>query len=84
MSIRIDPAIKTQADGVLQYLGMTTSEAVTIFLRQVVLNNGIPFPVVAPNYNEETVAALREAEHIAQNGPHRFNTVGEMFDSLGI
>jgi DNA-damage-inducible protein J len=84
MTIRIDPEIKSQADSVLQYLGMTTSEAVTIFLRQVVLNNGIPFPVKAPVYNEETIAALREAESIAKNGPHRFNTTGEMFRELGI
>jgi DNA-damage-inducible protein J len=62
---------------------MTTTEAVTIFLRQVVLNNGIPFPVKAPMYNDETLAALREAENIAKNGPHRFSTAGEMFKELG-
>jgi DNA-damage-inducible protein J len=84
MTIRIDPTIKEQADTVLQYLGMTTSEAVTIFLRQVILNNGIPFPIKAPAYNEETIAALREAENIAQNGPHRFSTAAEMFKELGI
>ncbi|MDR3312832.1 MAG: type II toxin-antitoxin system RelB/DinJ family antitoxin [Oscillospiraceae bacterium] len=60
MTIRIDPEIKTQADSVLQFLGMTTSEAVTIFLRQVVLNNGIPFSIKAPVFNDETAAALCE------------------------
>jgi DNA-damage-inducible protein J len=84
MTVRIDPEIKSQADAVLQYLGMTTSEAVTIFLRQVVLNNGIPFPVKAPAYNAETIAALREAEDIAKNRSHRFNTAQEMFEELGI
>ena len=84
MTIRIDPEVKSQADSVLQFLGMTTSEAVTIFLRQVVLQNGIPFSIKAPSYNEETLAALREAKEIAQNGPHRFHTAGEMFESLGI
>lgn len=84
MTIRIDPDIKTQADSVLQYLGMTTSEAVTIFLRQVVLNNGIPFAIKAPAYNDETIAALKEAEEIAKSGQRRFNTPAEMFDSLGI
>jgi DNA-damage-inducible protein J len=84
MTIRIDPEVKSQADSVLQYLGMTTSEAVTVFLRQVVLNNGIPFLIKAPAYNDETLAALREAESIAKNGPPRFNTVDEMFKDLGI
>jgi len=32
----------------------------------------------------ETVTALKEAEDIAKNGPHRFNTAEEMFDSPGI
>ena len=84
MTIRIDPEIKSQADSVLQFLGMTTSEAVTVFLRQVILNNGIPFAIKAPAYNDETVAALREAEEIAKNGLHRFNSTEEMFESLGI
>jgi addiction module RelB/DinJ family antitoxin len=48
MTIRVDPEIKSQADNVLRFLGMTTSEAVTIFLRQVILNNGIPFAIQAP------------------------------------
>ena len=47
MTIRIDPEIKSQADSVLQFLGMTTSEAVTVFLRQVILNNGIPYVYVS-------------------------------------
>jgi DNA-damage-inducible protein J len=84
MTIRIDPDIKSQADNVLQYLGMTTSEAVTIFLRQVVLNNGIPFAVKAPVYNDDTIAALKEAEKIAKSGQRRFDTAAEMFESLGI
>ena len=84
MTIRIDPEVKHQADEVLQYLGMTTSEAVTVFLRQVILNNGLPFPVRIPAYNDETLAALREAENIAKNGPHRFNTTSDMFQELGI
>ena len=84
LTIRIDPEIKSQADSVLQYLGITTSEAVTIFLRQVVLTRGIPFPVKAPTYNDETIAAIREGENIAKNGPHRFNTAEEMFKDLGI
>jgi DNA-damage-inducible protein J len=84
ITIRIDPEIKFQADNVLKYLGMTTSEAVTIFLRQVILNNGIPFPVKAPAYNDETLDALREAESIAKNGPHRFGDTNEMFKELGI
>jgi DNA-damage-inducible protein J len=84
MSIRIDPEIKIEADAVLSYLGMTTSEAVTIFLRQVVLNNGIPFLVKAPLYNKETLDAMKEAENIANSDQPRFETTEEMFKDLGV
>lgn len=83
MSIRIDPKIKSEADAVLKYLGLTTSEAVAIFLRQVVLNKGIPFPIQSPQYNIETLEAMQEAENIAKSGKRRFNTDGEMFKDLG-
>lgn len=84
MSIRIDPEIKIEADAVLSYLGMTTSEAVTIFLRQVVLNNGIPFLVKAPLYNKETLDAMKEAENITNSDQSRFETTEEMFKDLGV
>ena len=84
LTVRIDPEIKTQADGILQYLGMTTSEAITIFLRQVVLHKGMPFMIKAPDYNAETMEAMREAEKIAKEGPHRFKNLDEMFEELGI
>ena len=40
-------------------LGVSTTEAITMFLRQVVLNQGLPFPVRIPN--AETVAAIKAA-----------------------
>jgi len=84
MSIRIDPEIKIEADAILNYLGMTTSEAVTIFLRQVVINNGIPFLVKAPLYKKETLEAMQEAEDIANSNQSRFRTTEEMFKDLGV
>lgn len=68
MTIRINPELKSEADAVLNYLGLTTSEAVAIFLRQVVINKGIPFEIKAPQYNGETLKAMLEAEEIAKSG----------------
>ena len=84
LTIRIDPEIKTQADGILQYLGMTTSEAITLFLRQVVLTRGIPFPIKDPEPNAETLEAIREADEIIKSGNFRYKNAEEMFESLGI
>ncbi len=42
---RVEPEIKEQAEMVLSKLGIPLSNAVNIFLRQVVLQRGLPFDV---------------------------------------
>jgi DNA-damage-inducible protein J len=41
--VRIEPEIKKQAETVLEQLGIPMSNAIGLFLRQVVLQQGIPF-----------------------------------------
>lgn len=60
INTRVAPALKADAENVLERLGVTTTEAITMFLSQVVLQQGLPFPVRIPN--AETAAALREAK----------------------
>lgn len=42
---RVEPEIKEQAEMVLSQLGIPMSSAINIFLRQVVLQKGLPFEV---------------------------------------
>lgn len=42
---RVEPEIKEQAEMVLKKLGIPMSNAINIFLRQVILQNGLPFEV---------------------------------------
>lgn len=56
---RIDPRLKKSAETIFSELGLSTTEAIRLFLRQVELHRGLPFPIVTPN--EETIAAMREA-----------------------
>ena len=42
---RVEPEVKEEAERVLDQLGIPMSNAVGMFLRQVVLQNGIPFDV---------------------------------------
>ena len=42
---RVDPTVKEQAERVLDQLGIPMSNAIGMFLRQVVIHNGIPFEV---------------------------------------
>ncbi len=45
---RVEPEIKEQAEQVLDRLGIPMSNAVGMFLRQVVLQRGIPFEMKLP------------------------------------
>lgn len=45
---RVEPEIKEQAEQVLEQLGIPMSNAVSMFLRQVVLQRGIPFEMKLP------------------------------------
>lgn len=45
---RVEPEIKEQAEQVLDQLGIPMSNAVGMFLRQVVLQRGIPFEMKLP------------------------------------
>ncbi len=45
---RVEPEIKQQAEKVLEQLGIPMSSAIGIFLRQVVLQRGLPFDMKLP------------------------------------
>ena len=49
---RINPELKHNVEVLLSKLGLTTTEAITLFFQQMELRNGLPFPVELPN--EET------------------------------
>ena len=55
---RIDPRLKREAEAVLHTLGVDTTSAVTMFLKQVSLRKGIPFDIYIPNKLTQT--ALNE------------------------
>ena len=56
---RIDPKLKESAERVFSKIGISTTEAIRLFLKQVELHKGLPFPIAIPN--AQTVAAMKEA-----------------------
>lgn len=63
---RIEPEIKEQAEQVLEQLGIPMSNAIGLFLRQVVLQRGIPFDMKLPKSNPLVVGSLSEAQFNAE------------------
>jgi DNA-damage-inducible protein J len=60
---RIDPRLKNSAERIFTRIGISTTEAIRLFLKQVELHKGLPFPVAIPN--KETVAAMMETNDVA-------------------
>ena len=56
---RVEPELKRGAEAVLKKIGLTSSEAITLFLAQVKLTRGLPFPLRVPN--RATRRAINEA-----------------------
>ena len=56
---RIEPETKREAEDILAKLGITPTEAIRIFYRQISLRKGLPFPVAVPN--ARTAATLRKS-----------------------
>ena len=48
ITARIEPKLKAQAGRVLAKVGVSTTDAITMFMRQVVLHEGLPFEVRVP------------------------------------
>ena len=56
---RVEPDLKQEAEELFSKLGLSATEAITLFYRQVTLHRGLPFDVRMPN--AATVKALRQA-----------------------
>lgn len=49
---RIEPELKNNVESLFRELGLTTSEAITLFFKQVELNRGLPFPIGLPKTHD--------------------------------
>ena len=45
---RIQPKLKAQAEAVFHRLGLSTTQAITLFYKQVQLREGLPFEIAVP------------------------------------
>jgi DNA-damage-inducible protein J len=59
---RIDSNLKNEVEAIFQELGLNTSQAITLFLKKVKMERGIPFELKIPN--EITLKAMDEAKNM--------------------
>jgi DNA-damage-inducible protein J len=83
ISIRMDSDLKAQADALFGELGMNLTTAFNIFVRQSLRDGGIPFDIKLERPNKETIAAMMEADRIAENPSVKgYTDLDEMFADL--
>ena len=75
---RIEPNLKSDVEELLGRLGVTTTEAITMFFSQIRLRQGLPFPVEVPN---ETTQRVFEATDRGE-GLHTHGSLDAMFKAL--
>jgi DNA-damage-inducible protein J len=86
IQFQIEPELKTAAENILQRLGLSTTEAVTVFLNQVILNEGLPFEVklpsqknISPEHRQYILEKLHEAETYAALPDAKYYTWDEFW-----
>jgi DNA-damage-inducible protein J len=78
----MDVQLKKQAEDLFSDLGLNMTTALTMFLRQAVRTQGIPFEV-SRIPNAETIAAMKEAERIARDpGVIGYTDIDALFADL--
>ncbi len=56
---RVEPDLKREAEGLFSELGLSATDAITMFYKQVTLHQGLPFDVRIPNAT--TIEAMKQA-----------------------
>ena len=77
---RMEPSLKQQAEEILAEVGLSPTQAITLFYRQIELSGGLPFEIRIPN--ETTLMTFRATDEgrdlmVCEN-------TGDLFRRLGI
>lgn len=80
INARTDRELKIEVEAILKRLGISTSEAINIFFRQVQLRRGLPFSVEIPN--EATMKVFRESDE--RKDLVECKDADDMFKRLGV
>ena len=85
LQIRVRSDLKENVEHILDELGMTPSQAVTLFFNQIALKKEIPFKISLYEPNERTKESLKDIEDkIANMDFSGAMTKEELIEFLGL
>ncbi len=60
--VRMEPELKEQAESILAILGISSSSAINMFYKQIILQRGLPFDVKVPVSYPVDMTTLSDTE----------------------
>jgi DNA-damage-inducible protein J len=83
VQVRIDENIKKPAEILLKQLGIKPSQAINMFYRQIIINEGIPFNITLSKMpNIETSQVIKDVEQ--NKNLQEYNNFEDAFKGLKI
>ena len=77
---RVEEKLKADVGKVFEKLGLSTTEAITIFYKQIKLHNGLPFSVNIPNkITKQTLSETDKKKNLIKT-----NSAKNLFNNLEI
>jgi DNA-damage-inducible protein J len=80
-NINLDVELKRSAQELFSDLGLDLTTAVTLFLKQAVREQAIPFEIRRENPNAETAAAMNEFREMCAH-PERYKRYSSFADAM--
>ena len=80
ISVRMDAELKNNAENILISLGLTPSQAINVFYKQITFQKGLPFSIKIPEkeLNKVSINAMEEKNLDQYKNP------SELYEKLGI
>jgi len=78
VQVRMPEDLKHEVNQILDTLGITPSEAINLYYKQIALTNGLPFDVKIPNHETvQAIKAVRDGE-----GLKTYKNADDLFKDL--
>ena len=84
INIRVNDDLKKQSSDLFEYFGMSLSQAITLFLKQAVNTSSIPFEIKAPQFSDEMMESIKEADEMKKH-PEKYKSytsVEELMENI--
>ncbi|MBE6135338.1 MAG: type II toxin-antitoxin system RelB/DinJ family antitoxin [Erysipelotrichaceae bacterium] len=82
LQVRVDKETKERAAAIFESMGMDLSTAVRVFLRKVILTNGIPFWISVEETRIKAKMALEEMRRISEANGNCNMTLEEINEEI--